>query len=60
MLVHVYMIKEGDEIITPTWIHGQVVKDVEVFEEDTVKITYVTGSIEWFTKNQIVVRRGND
>lgn len=58
MLIHAYMINPGDEIITPTWIHGQTVKDVETTEDNSVKVTYVTGSIEWFTTQQIVVRRG--
>lgn len=57
MLVYPYMINEGDEIITHTWKEGQIVADVEVFEEDSVKIKYINGSIEWFSKQELVVRR---
>lgn len=57
MLIHAYMINDGDEIITPTWQEGQTVDKVEVYEDDVVKIKYVNGSLEWFTKQQIVVRR---
>lgn len=57
MLIHAYMIKEGDTLVTETWQHGCEVAEVEVFEDDAVKVKYITGSLEWFTKNQLVVKR---
>lgn len=60
MLIHAHMINPGDTIITAIWQDGQKVQDVEVMEDDCVKVTYINGSLEWFTLGQIVVRRGNE
>lgn len=57
MLIHAYMINEGDTLVTDTWQDGCKVAEVEVYEDDSVRVKYVTGSMEWFSKYQLVVKR---
>lgn len=57
MLITALEINEGDEVVTPKHQDGRVVEAVFVNEEDSLKVTYVTGETEWFAKRSTVYRR---
>ena len=57
MLIPAIEIREGDEIVTPKHQNGRVVETIFVNEEDSLKVTYVTGETEWFAKRSTVYRR---
>lgn len=57
MLITALEINEGDEVVTPKHQDGRVVESVFVNEEDSLKVTYVTGETEWFEKRSTVYRR---
>ena len=57
MLITALEINEGDEVVTPKHQDGRVVEAVFANEEDALKVTYVTGETEWFSKRSTVYRK---
>ena len=57
MLINITEVKVGDEIITPKHREGRVVEAIFDNGVDAIKITYVTGETEWFSKQSTVFRK---
>lgn len=59
MLIYGHEIRPGDVLVTRTWQNGNEVKEVEIMEDNSVRVQYVTGATEWFVTQGIVSKREN-
>lgn len=59
MLIYGHEIRPGDVLVTHTWQNGNEVKEVEIMEDSSVRVQYVTGTTEWFVTQGIVNKREN-
>lgn len=56
MIIHAKDIKPGDIIITPVYIHGMEVKQIDDIGEK-VRVRYISDRAEYFEKERLITRR---
>lgn len=60
MLIYGHQIRPGDVIVALTrGAEGKQVKEVEIMEDNSVRVQYVTGATEWFLTQGLVSKREN-
>lgn len=57
MLIYGHEIRPGDILVTKVWVNGNEVAEVDITEDNSVRVQYVTGATEWFTTQGIVTKR---
>lgn len=56
MIIHAKDIKPGNIIITPVYIHGMEVKQIDDIGEK-VRVRYISDRAEYFEKERLITRR---